>query len=157
MQIAETLASSMTESNMVGKSSAIIICVIDVLNAEGTQGKVLDDGHVVFFLTYDALVLKLHRGEVIDTVVGQLGPEGWWGNVYGVGKIFISQSQMSPDQGSPSWMYECGEAEGTWMSKDGLRSIKMNDLVRVRILAETPQSQGAIAIGTMLGPYLGPL
>lgn len=152
------VTSASLDYKSAAKSSAMVIAVLRIVRAEALQGKVLDDGNVAFRMTYDALVLKLHRGEVLDVMVTRVGQEGWWGNVFGVGKIFISHTQMSVDtSGQPEWVYENDGAEGSWVAHDGARSIKVNDVVRVRVLAETPQSQGAMAVGTMAGMYLGPV
>lgn len=139
------------------KSSATILAVIDILSAQNLQGKVLDNGCVSFLLQYDALVLKMHRGEVFDAQVEKVAPEGWWGRVFGVGKVFVSRTQMSSDLSHPEWEYESGVAEGSWLSMDGTKSVKVNDIVRLRVLGETPQSSNALMIGTMVGDYLGPL
>lgn len=137
------------------KSSAIVLAVTDILKERDREleGKVLDNGSVAFALCYEALVLKLHRGEVVDVVVERVEPEGWWGSVYGAGKAFVSKNQMS----STEWEYDSGIAEGSWVSVDGRQSIKPNQLVRIRVLEETPQSVNAMVIGTMVGSYLGPL
>lgn len=138
------------------KSSAIVLAVLDIHDLQDLQGKVLDNGSVSFLLKYSALVLKLHRGEVLDVVVEQIAAEGWWGNVFGAGKVFVSQSQMSLDPSRPEWVLEGGAADRSWLSVDATRSIKVNDVVRIRVLGETPQSSHAMITGTMVGPYLGP-
>lgn len=153
----EGLASIAVEYQSAAKSSAVVISVLDVLHADALQGKVMDDGSVAFRVTYAALVLKLHRGEVLDVVVETVGLDGFWGNVYGIGRIFVSQAQMSEDPRRPVWTYENDGGEGSWMNTAAGSSVKVGEVVRVRVLAETPQSQGAMAIGTMAGPYLGPL
>lgn len=146
------------EYRSASKSSAVVLAVLDILGAQDLQGVVLDNGSVSFLLRYDALVLKMHRGEVVDVQVERVSPDGCWGSVFGVGKVFVSQSQMSADpSGHPEWIFESGIADGTWISADGSRSIKVNEIIRIRVLGETPQSQHAMMIGTMVGPYLGPL
>lgn len=139
------------------KSSATVLAVIDILGGHDLQGKVLDNGSVAFPLRYEALVLKVHRGEVIDVRVVQATAEGWWGTVFGVGNVFVSQSQMSADPSRPEWVFESG-LDGSWVnSRDPSKSVKVQDVVRVRVLSETPQSTNAMVIGTMIGSHLGPL
>nr|CCC54039.1 putative RNA polymerase-like protein [Trypanosoma vivax Y486] len=133
-------------------SSAMIIAVLDILNTETLEGRVLDDGSVSFLLQYEALVFKLHRGEVVDVVVNKVEREGWWGMVMGVGRMYISHGQIGSE-----WVYESDGIEGIWITKDGSRSVKAGEIVRVRVVAETPQSEGVIAVGSMNGNYLGPL
>ncbi|KAH9578728.1 RNA polymerase Rpb7 [Trypanosoma melophagium] len=133
-------------------SSAVIIAVLDILNTETLEGRVLDDGSVSFLLHYEAIVFKLHRGEVVDLMVATVEREGWWGDVMGVGKMYISRGQMGSE-----WVYESDGVEGIWITKDGSRSVKAGEIVRVRVVAETPQSEGVVAIGSMIGKYLGPL
>eukprot|EP00796_Vickermania_ingenoplastis_P013297 gene13297-9135_t len=145
------------EYHSAAKSSAIVLAVIDIPGAENLQGKVLDNGSVSFFLRYDALVLKVHRGEVLDVLVESVIPQGWVGSVYGAGKVYVSKSQMSSDPLQEEWSFESGVAEGSWISKDGTRSIKVNEIVRIRVLGETPQSLDAMIVGTMAGAHLGPL
>lgn len=139
------------------KSSAIVLAVIDILGAQNLQGKVLDNGFVSFQLVYEALVLKVHRGEVVDVVVDRVAPEGWWGNLYGVGKVFVSRAQMSVSTVNPEWSYAKGVADGSWWNEDASLTIKPGEYVRIRVLGETPQSVHAMMIGTMVGKFLGPL
>ncbi|RNF25239.1 RNA polymerase-like protein [Trypanosoma cruzi] len=131
-------------------SSAIIVAVLDILNTELLEGRVLDDGGVSFLLHYEALVFKLHRGEVVDLMVVAVEREGWWGDLLGVGKMYISRGQMGSE-----WVYESDGVKGIWITKDGSRSVKNGEIVRVRVVAETPQSEGVVAIGSMIGKYLG--
>nr|CCC95960.1 unnamed protein product [Trypanosoma congolense IL3000] len=133
-------------------SSAIIIAVLDIINTEALEGRVLDDGSVSFLIQYEALVFKLHRGEVVDVMVLSVEREGWWGDVMGVGRMYISRGQMDSD-----WVYESDGVKGIWITKDGSRSVKEGEIVRVRVVAETPQSEGVLAVGSMVGKHLGPL
>lgn len=154
----DSIAAVSIDYKSAAKSSSRVIAVISIVDIRDLQGKVLDDGHVAFRISYDALVLKLHRGEVLDVVVSRVSEEGWWGNVFGVGSIFISQTQMSANAShNPEWSYENDGTEGSWVSTDGTRSIKVKEVVRIRVLAETPQSEDALAVGTMVGPFLGPI
>ncbi|EPY36017.1 DNA-directed RNA polymerase II subunit RPB7 [Strigomonas culicis] len=139
------------------KSSAIVIAVVDIVQAQTIQGKVLDDGNVTFLLNYKAMVFKLHRGEVLDVKVESTAQEGWYGNVFGLGRIFISHSQMNEDLHNPEWHYEADSGDGVWMHSSERKSIKNGDLVRVRVVAETPQADGRMAIGSMKEKYLGPI
>ncbi|KAK7199733.1 RNA polymerase-like protein [Novymonas esmeraldas] len=138
------------------KSSAVVIAVLDIVNAETLQGKVLDDGSVSFRLTYEAMVLKLHRGEVLDLLVSEVDETGFWVSVYGVNKMFVNRNQMGEDvrTGQLEWTFEA-EAMA-WVSRDDRRSIKKDSLVRLRVIAETPQSERGMAVGTIGAPFLGP-
>ncbi|CCW62787.1 unnamed protein product [Phytomonas sp. EM1] len=153
----DSIASISVDYHSAQKASAVVVAVLDVLHANALQGKVLDNGSVSFRITYAAIVLKLHRGEVLDLIVSRVGVDGCWGDACGVGKVFVSHAQMSSDPAWSEWSYEYDGGEGFWMSADHTRSIRVNDLIRVRVIAETPQSHDAIAIATMAGPFLGPL
>lgn len=149
----DSIAYENLDSRSASKSSAVVIAVLDILNAESLQGKVLDDGSVSFRLTYEAMVLKLHRGEVLDLMVSEVDETGFYASVYGISKMFVNRSQMSSDAGV-SWVFE---PEGAaWLSSDDRRSIKKDTLVRLRVIAETPQSERGMAVGTIGAPYLGP-
>lgn len=155
---ASTSAALQREYRSASKSSAVILAVLDILGAQDIKGKVLDNGSISFLLRYDALVLKMHRGEVVDAHVEKVSLDGWWGSVFGVGNVFVSQSQMSGDPSTlPQWAFESSVAGGMWISKDGTKSIRVGDFVRIRVLGETPQSSSTMVVGTMAGPYLGPL
>lgn len=150
LSLGNALRSGLARTNQ--NSSAVIIAVLDILNTSSLEGRVLDDGSVSFFVKYEGLVFKLHRGEVIDVIVSSVEREGWWGDVMGVGRMYISRGQMGNE-----WVYESDGMRGIWITKDGARSVKEGEIVRVRVVAETPQSEGVLAVGSMVGNYLGPL
>ncbi|GET91462.1 RNA polymerase-like protein, putative [Leishmania tarentolae] len=152
----DSVASIALDFVTASKSSAVVIAVLDILNAETLQGKVLDDGSVSFRLTYEAMVLKLHRGEVLDLLVSDVDETGFWASVYGVNKLFVNRNQMGEDMrtGKAEWTFEAETA--AWVSNDDRRSIKKDTLVRLRVIAETPQSERGMAVGTIGAPFLGP-
>ncbi|CAM42939.1 putative RNA polymerase-like protein [Leishmania braziliensis MHOM/BR/75/M2904] len=152
----DSVASIALDFVTASKSSAVVIAVLDILNAETLQGKVLDDGSVTFRLTYEALVLKLHRGEVLDLLVSDVDETGFWASVYGVNKLFVNRNQMGEDvkTGALEWSFEAETA--AWVSNDDRHSIKKDTMVRVRVIAETPQSERGMAVGTIGAPFLGP-
>ncbi|EPY39286.1 DNA-directed RNA polymerase II subunit RPB7 [Angomonas deanei] len=100
------------------------------------------------------MVLKLHRGEVIDVKVISVDPEGWHGSVFGVSKLFVSHARMSESLQNPEWEFD---SEGRWYNTKDEKSIQPEDIVRVRVIAETPQTEDTMAIGSMMEEYLGPL
>ncbi|KAG5496188.1 hypothetical protein JKF63_02489 [Porcisia hertigi] len=152
----DSIASIALDFTSATKSSAMVIAVLDILNAETLQGKVLDDGSVSFRLTYEAMVLKLHRGEVLDLLVSDVDETGFWASVYGVNKLFVNRNQMGEDaqRGKSEWSFEAETA--AWVSHDDRRSIKKDTMVRLRVIAETPQSERGMAVGTIGAPFLGP-
>ncbi|AIO01022.1 RNA polymerase-like protein, putative [Leishmania panamensis] len=152
----DSVASIALDFVTASKSSAVVIAVLDILNAETLQGKVLDDGSVTFRLTYEAMVLKLHRGEVLDLLVSDVDETGFWASVYGVNKLFVNRNQMGEDvkTGALEWSFEAETA--AWVSNDDRHSIKKDTMVRLRVIAETPQSERGMAVGTIGAPFLGP-
>jgi DNA-directed RNA polymerase II subunit RPB7 len=150
------IASAAKDYKSAAKSSAVVIAVLDILNAETLQGKVLDDGSVSFRLTYEAMVLKLHRGEVVDLLVSDVDETGFWASVYGINKLFVNRNQMGDDSqgGEAEWTYE--PEASAWVTHDDRRSIKKDTVVRIRVIAETPQSERGMAVGTIAARFLGP-
>ncbi|KAL7709703.1 RNA polymerase-like protein [Lotmaria passim] len=153
---ADRVSTAAIDFKSATKSSAVVIAVLDILNAETLQGKVLDDGSVSFRLTYEAMVLKLHRGEVVDLLVSDVDETGFWASVYGINKLFVNRNQMCEDSlsGGAEWSFEPEAA--AWVTHDDRRSIKKDTMVRIRVIAETPQSERGMAVGTIGAPFLGP-
>src|SRR6478672_5260965 len=108
-----------------------------------------DTGNVVFTVKYTALLLRPFINEVLDAVVSQCNPLGFFAFV-GPLRIFVSQHSMPED------MFNGFDGEkDAWVSDDKEVIISSGSGVRLRIKGRTVE-QGAIsAIGTIKENYLG--
>lgn len=127
----------------------LVIAVKDILAGSDVEGKVLDSGEVAFLVNYEALVFKLFPGEVIDVVVNDVQPEGFYGSV-GAATIFVDRLYM------PEYTHENDGSSSIFTRTDGAASISAGDIVRARIVNETPASAVMDAVATIDGPFLGP-
>jgi DNA-directed RNA polymerase II subunit RPB7 len=128
----------------------LVVAVIDIENPHTFEGKILDNGSVQFLLIYTALVYKLFRNEIIDVIVTSVTPSGFRGDT-GAQSIQVARSCIPED-----YIYESDGAADVFVMKDGSKAIRVNDVVRVRIISETPKNREVAAIASITGDYLGP-
>jgi DNA-directed RNA polymerase II subunit RPB7 len=127
----------------------LVIALCDIKHT--SDGKILDNGNVTFELHYHALVHKFFSGETMDVQVVHVDREGISASA-GAGTVFISKLHIAPD-----YVFESDhESVSIFVKKDGTQGLRQGDIVRVKIIAEMPTSDKFSAMGTMIGPFLGP-
>lgn len=148
----EGILRSTVEGKPLPEDNGIVIAVTDILEADTTVGKVLDNGKVSFDMTYEALVFNAFKGEVMDARVTMVHPKGD-GLLADAGAItiYISKSEIPID-----YTYETNGVVSQFTKRDGTRQIGVGDVVRLRIEGQTHKVEGFQAIGSIKGHYLGP-
>lgn len=127
----------------------LIIAVIDIV-ANNLEGRILDTGFVSFQLQYDAIVYRLYRDEVIDTLVREVKPDGFFADA-GAATVFVSRYNIPLD-----FVFETDGKDAKFVKKDGTQHLQEGQRVRLRIVSEAAKAQTFQAIGTIKGDFLGP-
>lgn len=127
----------------------IVLAVLDILQPHLLEGKVLDSGATQFPLTYLALVYKLFEGEVIDIQVSEVKKDGFLGTS-GPTTFYVSKRNMPVE-----YVFEGDGALAVFVTRDGNRSVRVGETVRIRIFAPLANPDGFVC-GSMEGEYLGP-
>ena len=108
-----------------------------------------DSGDVVFTVQYTALLLRPFINEVLDAVVSQCNPLGFFAFV-GPLRIFVSKHSMPED------MFNGFDGEkDAWVSDDKEVVISSGCGVRLKIKGRTVEEGNISAIGTIKDNYLG--
>jgi len=108
-----------------------------------------DTGNVVFYVQYQALLLRPFVNEVFDATVSQCNKLGFFAFV-GPLRIFVSKHSMPED------MFHGFDAEkSAWVSDDKEVEISAGCGVRLRIKGRTVEAGNIHAIGTIKDIYLG--
>jgi DNA-directed RNA polymerase II subunit RPB7 len=107
-------------------------------------------GYAHFSVKFKAIVCKPFKGEVLDAVVSLVTQNGFFADA-GPIQIFVSHKQMPGDfkfelAGNPSFV-----------NADGSVTIAKDDEVRIRIVGTRYDTNEIFTIGSMLGPFLGPV
>lgn len=113
----------------------LVVAVLDIENPQLLEGRVLDNGNVTFHMTYIALVYKLFRGEVCDATVLSVVKDGFLAST-GPWTVYVSKTQMPAD-----YVYETDGSLAVFVLKDGTKSVRQGEVVRLRIMGETPKSE----------------
>mmetsp|Transcript_11333 Transcript_11333/g.23209 ORF Transcript_11333/g.23209 Transcript_11333/m.23209 type:complete len:189 (-) Transcript_11333:327-893(-) len=127
-----------------------VVNAIDVPEDEIQSGIIeYDSGNVVFTVNYTALLLRPFVNEVLDAVVSQCNPLGFFCFV-GPLRIFVSKHSMPED------MFHGFDAEkDAWISEDGEVVIATGSGVRLKIKGRTVEQGNITAIATIKDNYLG--
>lgn len=108
--------------------------VIAILRIDGIgEGEILLSGHVVFRVSYQALVLRPVMGEVLDAPIVTATKMGFFAAV-GPLSIFISNYQI------PQALLE---------------ELSSSSVIRLKIIGTKIDNQRVYAIGTLNDDYLG--
>jgi len=108
-----------------------------------------NSGNVVFTVKYTALLLRPFVNEVLDAVVSQCNPLGFFAFV-GPLRIFVSKHSMPED------MFNGFDNEkDAWVSDDKEVVISSGSGVRLKIKGRTVEQGNITAIGTIKDNYLG--
>ena len=108
-----------------------------------------DTGNVVFTVHYTALLLRPFINEVLDAVVSQCNPLGFF-CFCGPLRIFVSKHSMPEDM-----FHGYHRETDSWRSEDQEVVIAPQSGVRIRIKGRTVEANHITAIGTIKDNYLG--
>ncbi len=127
-----------------------IVAVLQVSN--GIPPGELEDhsGFAVFPLTYQAVVFRPFKGEVLDSVVSKVTSHGFFAEC-GPLTVFVSHHLLPPDFAFNSH----NTSQDAWISSDGQDIIKVDSSVRLRIIGLKIEASEISATGTIKDPFLG--
>ncbi|GAX20709.1 DNA-directed RNA polymerase II subunit RPB7 [Fistulifera solaris] len=127
-----------------------VVNVIEVPEDQIKSGVIeYDTGSVIFTVQYTALLLRPFIHEVLDAVVSQCNPLGFFAFV-GPLRIFVSKHSMPED------MFNGFDGEkDAWISDDKEVVIASGSGVRLKIKGRTVEQGNITAIGTIKDNYLG--
>lgn len=127
-----------------------VVNVIEVPEDQIQSGIIeYDTGNVTFTVQYTALLLRPFLNEVLDAVVSQCNPLGFF-CFAGPLRIFVSKHSMPED------MVAGFDAErDCWVSDDKEVVIAAGSGVRLKIKGRTVEQGNITAIGTIKDNYLG--
>jgi DNA-directed RNA polymerase II subunit RPB7 len=127
-----------------------VVNVIEVPEDQIKSGIIeYDTSNVVFTVKYTALLLRPFINEVLDAVVSQCNPLGFFAFV-GPLRIFVSKHSMPED------MFNGYDGEkDAWISDDKEVVISSGSGVRLKIKGRTVEQGNITAIGTIKDNYLG--
>ncbi|KCZ77417.1 hypothetical protein H311_01571, partial [Anncaliia algerae PRA109] len=124
---------SLLKENVEGIPSqdyGYVVSVLNILNIG--EGEIQSDGFVIFSIEFQALILKLSKGEVVDTVVSESNKMGIFSAV-GPITVFISNYQVPKD----------------------VEKIERNTLLRVKVMGIKVEKEKIFVIGTINEDFLG--
>eukprot|EP00931_Biecheleriopsis_adriatica_P108617 TRINITY_DN82959_c0_g1_i1.p1 TRINITY_DN82959_c0_g1~~TRINITY_DN82959_c0_g1_i1.p1 ORF type:complete len:179 (+),score=44.96 TRINITY_DN82959_c0_g1_i1:70-606(+) len=138
----------------VQEKSGLIVAVGDCEAID--KGKLHEGtGLIMVPMKYNAVVLQLFKNEVVDCEVVEVNKLGFFGEV-GPARVFVSKTLL-PE----GWSYSEAELHSgggpSFVSQDGLSSIRKESAVRVKLVATKQDQDRLHAIGTTQGDFLGPL
>jgi len=108
-----------------------------------------DSGNVIFTVKYTALLLRPFINEVLDAVVSQCNPLGFFA-FCGPLRIFVSKHSMPEDM-----FNGFDNTKDAWISDDREVVIGSGSGVRLKIKGRTVEQGNITAIGTIKDNYLG--
>lgn len=108
-----------------------------------------DSGNVTFTVKYTALLLRPFMNEVLDAVVSQCNPLGFFAFA-GPLRIFVSKHRMHEDM-----LNGYNAEKDCWTSDDDEVVISAGSGVRLKIIGRTVEQNNITAIGTIKDNYLG--
>ncbi|RVD91988.1 subunit 7 of RNA polymerase II [Tubulinosema ratisbonensis] len=124
---------SLLKDNVEGLPSQDYGYVISVLNVINVgEGEIQPDGYTIFHIKFQALILKLSKGEVVDTIVNECNKMGIFSSV-GPITVFISNYQVPKD----------------------LERIERNTILRVKVIGIKVEKDKIFVIGTINEDFLG--
>ena len=127
-----------------------VVSVIDVPEDRIKSGIIeYDSGDVCFTVEYTALLLRPFINEVLDAVVSQCNPLGFFAFV-GPLRVFVSKHSMPEDM-----LNGFDGDRDAWISDDKEVVISSGCGVRLKIKGRTVEQGNITAIGTIKDNYLG--
>lgn len=136
------------EGTCTGRYGFVVTTMLPESISQGTVDAA--SGYAHFSVKFKAIVCKPFKGEVLDAVVSLVTQNGFFADA-GPIQIFVSHKQMPGDfkfelAGNPSFV-----------NADGSVTIAKDDEVRIRIVGTRYDTNEIFTIGSMLGPFLGPV
>jgi DNA-directed RNA polymerase II subunit RPB7 len=127
-----------------------VVNVIEVPEDEIRSGIIeYDSGNVVFTVKYTALLLRPFINEVLDAVVSQCNPLGFFA-FCGPLRIFVSKHSMPEDM-----FHGFDPEKDAWISDDKEVIIAAGSGVRLKLKGRTVETGNITAIATIKDNYLG--
>eukprot|EP00040_Diaphanoeca_grandis_P038967 m.257835 g.257835 ORF g.257835 m.257835 type:complete len:174 (-) comp35756_c0_seq1:100-621(-) len=140
---------SEVEATCSGKYG-FIISVISVKDEDIKDGEIIPGkGHVMFPVTYKAIVYRPFKGEIVDAIVKSVTKAGI---MAGVGPLTIFVSKH--------WIPEELEFDGNSIPpcfKSEAETISVEDGIRLQILGIRVDVAEIFATGSLAGDFLGPV
>ncbi|OQS55374.1 transcription initiation factor TFIID subunit TAF5 [Ecytonucleospora hepatopenaei] len=129
----EMLVKQYLATNIEGKCTIYghTVCVTNINSI--SEGYILMNGYIKFVVEYDAVVLNPVKNEVLEAPIVSTNKMGYFAAV-GPLSVFISIHQIP---------------------QNVLNNIKVNDMVRLRIIGTKADNMNVVAIGTLNEDYLG--
>ena len=134
--------------------------IISVLSIKSiSHGKILDGlGYAEFTISFQAIVFKPWKGQVLDATVTSVNKMGFFAEV-GPLTIFVSchllPGEMQFEAGSVPCYVAVDAGAGGMMEEGGAQRIVAGEQVRVRIIGTRVDATEIFAIGTIKEDYLG--
>lgn len=139
---------TLTEGLPFGNIGSIIM-IINIDNKK-LAGKILPGfSSVLFKVNFQAVVLKIFKGEIIDAIIKNITSFGIFATA-GILNIFISNKFISQD-------FISQQSQNLFNFKNTTINIKNNDIIRCKILNLKYNTGSIQAIGCIDEKYLGKL
>lgn len=126
-----------------------IVAVLDVGGSIPPGELEEHSAFAVFPLSYQAVVFRPFKGEVLDSVVSKVTSHGFFAEC-GPLTVFVSHHLLPQD-------FVFDSTDDAWNSKDGQDHIKAESMVRLRIIGLKIEANEISATGTIKDPFLGPI
>ena len=134
------------EGKPMGKHG-YVISVTNVKEEDISQGIIEDDGSVSFDISYQAIMFRPFKNEVLDAKVGNVNEHGFFADV-GPLQVFVSKHAMPDD-------HTFDEQAASWVSDDREVEIKKDSGVRLRVMNTDVLTNKIHAIGSIQTDFLG--
>jgi len=127
-----------------------IVYITEIKDENISRGRIEDStGQVMYHVTFDAIVFRPFKNEVLDTIVGVSHDQGFFCHA-GPLRIFVSRHAM-PDDLKDGFDQETS----AWVSDDKQVEIKAGCGVRLRLMNVKIEQNEITAVGTINDDYLG--
>jgi len=125
-----------------------IVTVLDGMNIDVGKGRIIPgSGSAEFEVKYRAVVWKPFKGEVVDAIVSNVSPIGFFADV-GPLNVFVS-TRLIPD----NLVYNPSNSPPAYMSNDEL--ITKGSKVRLKVVGTRTDVNEIYAIGSIKEDFLG--
>ena len=113
------------------------------------EGMIEDDGKVTFNISYQAIMFRPFKNEVLDAKVTVVNEHGFFATV-GPMNVFVSKHAMPPDLQDG---YDAGVNQ--WVSQDEEVEIKKDSGVRLKVMNTEVLTNEINAIGAIKDDFMG--
>ena len=108
-------------------------------------------GGVIYNITYEALVFRPFKNEVVDVIVTEVSNLGYNGTIGGLVNVFVSRSRMQMELEDDPSEFE----DGAWVSRDRTTAIRKDCHIRLRLVTVRFYPDSIFAIGDTKGDFCG--